>query len=218
MKKCYLRVMLLVENIELDLSERTNVVQSQLDIARAIRVLLPAVAKEYFLTIPNPNNTDHVKDVINELKLSSTLELVHPNYWYSTIANNIKSYLSKRFTRWDIVRWFYASGVYDFVNYGDYRIQYFNNHHGNHRVGIEIEQPQHATNPDAITDPFFVSDTITPDMQDDVVTIEELAGSTRLKYKFSNDNHILSMDRPKNGKKITTIGKHEFSPSAYDEQ
>lgn len=213
MKKCYMVVSILVRQVEDLLTERTHVVHSYADIACAICKLVPAVAKEYFLTYPNLHTVDHVADTIDSLYDNVLLTQSYPTYWHRTIIRVISEYLKSHFSEWDLVTWRYDRGVFDFVNHGDYRIRYFNTHHGNCRVGEPVELPD-DTKPvvENITDPFYVSDSIPPELQSDVIALEPTERRIRSMQAFSDSKYLIDVDTkhvPKSSPK-----KHTRLPDA----
>ena len=146
------------------------------DINKAVKVMMAAAIKNYFLSIPNPNAIEHLDESIDVLK--PAMELIYTREWYSTIFTHCERILEKYFDRWANVTWRIHDNVLFIRSSGDFRIEYYHNTFGIGRVGSELGKPLEAVA--EVADPFFVADNIDATIDRDVYNATKYDFSDRL--------------------------------------
>lgn len=126
------------------------------DVTEAVKHLMDAAYRVYFLSLPNPGQYDWFELAVQTM--DTRLRLVYSNEWYVGVYECCMRWLERYFNRWDDVHMSTKNDIMKFISHGDYRIRRYHELFGACRVGDEIvRETKHV---DDITDPFYVSDTI----------------------------------------------------------
>lgn len=146
------------------------------DINCAVHMLMRAAIRNYFLSIPNPNESDYLEDAIEGLV--NRMELVYDDQWYGIIYSHCEKLLERYFKRWDDVTYSIKDQLLTICSHGDYRIKWFHEQNGIGRVGDEVGKPLESNV--EVNDPFFVADNIDPTFDRDAYDASNYTFSDRL--------------------------------------
>lgn len=126
------------------------------DIKSAVNVMMDAAIRNYFLSIPNPNEVDYLESAIDAIE--PRMELTYDDKWYSLIFEHCEGILEHYFKRWDDVTYTIRDQVLFIQSHGDFRIKYYHEQFGIGRIGSDRGKPLESVA--EINDPFFVADNI----------------------------------------------------------
>lgn len=157
--------------------------------------------KDYFLSIPNVRDIDYFLEAIDSLDdMTITPPIMQrigtrPSLeWCKVIYEECKLILARYHERWDAVQYLTVGSVLSMVSSGDYRIIAYNRMFGIGRVEAREFKKEE---PLIVNDPFFVSDTITPEMDEDV-------------YKNNCDTHIEDVEITNYANRYDKSGERVF--------
>lgn len=177
----------------------------------AMCYMMPYAIKEYFLSIPNPRDVDHFDVLMEGYSETSSTSGVDtalrnkPSYdWCREVYNYCLSSLANTFSEWDVIGYRIIGNVLAMVSSGDYRIWVYTREHG---VGRVETREFSKTTAEKVTSPFFVSDVVTPDMDEDVYEVsvfEDIQPLTLAHYPYKGE--IL-------GEKLITVHEEEIIDS-----
>lgn len=145
--------------------------QNKQDVLRTICEMMSAAGNDYFMSRPNLDNRDWFDIAIK--RLESRLELNYTERWFSALYEYCYEWLAKRFGNWNDVDITFSGGIMSIVNSGDYRIKMYHAQHGHLRVGATVarEEDIKPLVVENITDPFYVSDTVAIDQNEDMLNV-----------------------------------------------